>query len=231
MEQDTISLLEVTELMKDVRANTNDFINGLKSSIFLEKNGELVNPEKVWMNFYRDGRYYLIIDGYVFNLNSNGVAAFVNKLNTTESEDLSQMILNRNSDVITNALKHLYSEKPKYYVGATDDKNYMGFECDIDDNHVKVSTTSVSISAKEYGESSAFNYTVKDGSITFAYRLGYAKREVSIDSISDVLGDKIDAESIYIKINEFLKNTQISTEKLPLVLKNQLESKISSMKL
>ena len=226
MEQNTISLSEIIQLMKEVKQNTDNFIEDLKSSLYLEKNGKLVNPKFIHIRFLDNSFYTLTIDGCPFRLDSNGVATFYLMSFNEDKEVEGQKILNRNSYVITNALKHLHSNSPKYFVVFTNVKGYMNFEDVIGETQVRVNCNKVSVSSRNFAQLT-INYNIKDDNIT----LGSEANEISIDSIAEILGDKIDVEKIYMEINEFLKNTLISTEKLPLVLKNQMESKHNPRKL
>ena len=226
MEQNTISLSEIIQLMKEVKQKTDNFVENLKSSLYLEKNGKLVNPKFIHIRFFDNNFYTLTIDGCPFRLDSNGVATFYLMSFNRDKEVEGQKILNRNSDVITNALKHLHSNLPTYYVVFTNVKGYMNFEDVVGEIQVKVNCNNVSISSRNFGQLTV-NYNIKDDNIT----LGSEMNEIPMDSIAEILGDKIDVEKIYMEIDKILKNTQISTEKLPLVLKNQMESKYNTRKL
>jgi len=229
VEQNTISLLEIIKLMKEVRENTDNFVENLKSSLYLERNGKLVNPKFVHIRFLSNdyNTYYTItIDEFSFKLDSNGVATFNLMSFNRDKEAEGQKILNRNRDIITNALKHLQSNFPKYYVVFTNFKGYMNFEDVVGENQISVNCNKLSISSRNFGQLLTVNYNIKDDNIT----LGSEMNEISIDSITEILGDKINVEKIYIEINEFLKNTQIKIEKLPLVLKNQMEEKNNTKK-
>lgn len=220
MEQNTISLLEVIKLMKEVRHNTDSFLNSLKSSIYIEKNGIVINPGFIYINFFDNCFYSLTVDGYPFILDSNGIATFFFTGLNNDMEAESQIILDRNKNVITDALNHLNSNPPKYYATITNVKGYMSFQEDVDDFVIKGNCNSISIFQKDLNRL-IVNYNVRDNIVSF----GYSRKKFPLDLITEISDDSDSVKDYYRGMNETLKNTQIDIDNLPLVLKNQIESK------
>ena len=153
MEQNKISLLEVIELMKEVRKKTDDFLNDLKLSIFLEKNGNIVNPNCVQIGYFNDSYYTLRIDDFSFRLDENGGILLPSDL--TEEEQVEyQKVLNTNSHVITDALTHLQENPPTYYVEFTNTAGYGGFNCKIGEDSIAIgpNVNELSFRAKQLSE-------------------------------------------------------------------------------
>lgn len=229
MKQNTISLLEIIQLMKEVKDNTDNFITNLKSSLYLEKDGKLINPKFVHIRFFDiDEKYYTItIDGCPFKLDSNGVAIFYEMSFNKNKKEEGQSILNRNRDIITNALIHLHSNLPKYYVAFTNVKGYMSLEDAVGEIQVYADCNRLSINSNNFGQISTINYIINDDNIT----IGPRNNEIPLNSIAEVLGDRIDVEKLNMLIDESLANIQVEIGKLPLVLKTQMESKYNTKKL
>ena len=220
MEQNTISLLEVIQLMKEVRQNTDSFLKSLKLSIYIEKNGNIVNPKFVYISFFDNYFYILTINGYAYILDSNDEATFFLTGFNNDQEEEGQRILNRNKDVITYALNHLYSNPYKYYSVISNVRDYMGFENDVDDFVIKGNCNSISIFQKDLNRL-IVNYNVRDNIVSF----GYSRKKFPLDLITEISDDSDSVKAYYKGMNQTLRNTQIDIDNLPLVLKNQIESK------
>ena len=222
MVNNIINLMEVIDLMKMVRKNTNIFINNLKESLYIEKDGKLINPKHVQIRYFND--YYLIsIEGHSFILNEDGKAKSNVIGDFKDFEKESDEILNRNREIIQNALIHLHSDPYKYYMALSNIKGLMFYEGTYSGMKYAIRADKIILYSGNLDKIKAINYYAENDKITIETR----KKEISLDTILKLSSNSIDGKTAHEMIENFLSNIYIDKEVLPLVLKKQLESESS----
>lgn len=210
MKENTIELSKVIELIQEVKQESIEFINGLKESIFVYKEGNHVNPQDVLIGYY-DGKYILQIEDDRFALNDNDDVIFVTKKTNTNE------ILRSNYEVIKNTLNELQSNEPRYFVASTNVPGYMTFKVERP-NLIIEYDNGINIDTIIAGSWKNIKYEISKDSITH------------INEIKESMADSLfynghDIDDSFGKI--IIKNTQINIDELPLILKTRLNNKKS----
>lgn len=225
MEPNKISVEEIIKLTRKIRENTERFINCLRQSLLIEKDGEIVNPKSVLIKYF-DGFYIIDIDDYSYKLNESGEIVFSSLIQNEEAEMKGKLILENNKKKIKNFLLHLQINKPQYYVSYTDDKGYMRFEDMVDGICVKGNCNKISIEA-DFNEKMIINYKVNTEEITIENR----GEEISLNMLLKISRDVEGMRKLCDSINALLKEFKINNDKLPLIIRSQLENKKKGKKL